>query len=575
MISLAQLCGSLGGSLRPATGTEPARRQISGVHISELEDPTPYLEGGELLLTTGIPVSGSAENVLRYVRRLVERNIAALGLGLGAGIDVVPGALTAACETEGMPLLVVPAGTPFMTVSRAYWDLMARGGQADLAASLGTQTALARAATRPDALISVVKALAQALGGWVVYLPSPDGPATIWPATALGVVPQLRQETSRLNMATTYSAATFALHGTDVVEYPVLVGQQIAGFLAIGAVRKLTKADRQVILTVCVLLSLKAQQELEMASTRAALGAAVAKMILKGHVEAGRALAADLGMAPPPEQVRLLVIRAGPDAFDGSGSSDVVASAGNPVASAGAPAGFAGALNIPGTLDGLASLAQGDPWSGLIPAVRASGLGYTSGGLTVLILDAEPPWSSAAETTVEGDAGPAWRGPEAASDSTAGRRRQLQPGSAANSWGPNASARLTPRALPADLAAALSRPMSLHRASDNIAELTDAARRADAGQLVGAGSTPADRQAEQWVAQLRAYPRADLVETVRSYLRHRGQWEVTARALGVHRNSLRHRIAIAAGLLNADLDDPDVAANLWLSLRAVPGPAGR
>ncbi len=545
MISLAQLCGELGDALRPAGRADVARRQISGVHISELDDPTPYLEGGELLLTTGIPVSGSAERVLRYVERLVERDIAALGLGLGAGIDAVPPGLTAACDATGLALLIIPAGTPFMTVSRKYWDLVARGGQADLAASLGTQTALARAATRPDALISVVKALAQALGGWVVYLPSTDGAETIWPATAQGVVPQLRLETSRLNMATTYSAATFQLHGTDVVEYPVLVGQQMAGFLAIGAGRKLTKADRQIILTVCVLLSLKAQQELEVSGTRATLGAAVAKMILKGHVEAGRALAVDLQMAPPPDQVRLLVIRPGTDG--NAMPADIFA-------------GDTAAL--------LGTLVQEEPWPGLAAAVRGCVLRYLENGLAVLILDAEPP-----RRTPAGDAvfepprrTPAGDAVGSGSESAAGpAARPVRPGVSAGRAGAAGSAG---DALPA---AVLSRPMSLHRAADHIAELADAARRVKAGQLAGAGSTPADRQAERWVAELRAYPRADLVETVRSYLRHRGQWEVTARELGVHRNSLRHRIAIAAKLLNTDLDDPDVAANLWLALRRTGG----
>jgi purine catabolism regulator len=46
-----------------------------------------------------------------------------------------------------------------------------------------------------------------------------------------------------------------------------------------------------------------------------------------------------------------------------------------------------------------------------------------------------------------------------------------------------------------------------------------------------------------------------------------GQWEITARNLEFHRNSLRHRIAVAEQLIGADLDDPDVAASLWLAVR--------
>jgi len=70
------------------------------------------------------------------------------------------------------------------------------------------------------------------------------------------------------------------------------------------------------------------------------------------------------------------------------------------------------------------------------------------------------------------------------------------------------------------------------------------------------------------VETLRAQERGDLLATVQCYLRNRGQWEPAARELGIHRNSLRHRIGIAQRLLGAELDDPDVAANLWLALRA-------
>ena len=36
-------------------GSSAAESPVRWVHISELEDPTPWLSGGELMLTTGIP----------------------------------------------------------------------------------------------------------------------------------------------------------------------------------------------------------------------------------------------------------------------------------------------------------------------------------------------------------------------------------------------------------------------------------------------------------------------------------------------------------------------------------------
>ncbi|WP_198418169.1 helix-turn-helix domain-containing protein, partial [Cryobacterium sp. TMT1-21] len=117
-------------------------------------------------------------------------------------------------------------------------------------------------------------------------------------------------------------------------------------------------------------------------------------------------------------------------------------------------------------------------------------------------------------------------------------------------------------------AAAVSGPVLLGQVSGSVLEVGRACRRASPGQLVPVQNV-LDPRAEAWVEALRGYARADLVETVRCYLRHRGQWETTARDLQLHRNSLRHRIEIASRLIGEDLDDPDVAANLWLAMRGV------
>ncbi|MFD3539742.1 helix-turn-helix domain-containing protein [Streptomyces sp. NPDC058662] len=60
-----------------------------------------------------------------------------------------------------------------------------------------------------------------------------------------------------------------------------------------------------------------------------------------------------------------------------------------------------------------------------------------------------------------------------------------------------------------------------------------------------------------------------LRETLRAWLAHHGGWDRTAAALGVHRNTVRQRIARCAELLAADLDDPDTRMELWFALRTV------
>lgn len=60
--------------------------------------------------------------------------------------------------------------------------------------------------------------------------------------------------------------------------------------------------------------------------------------------------------------------------------------------------------------------------------------------------------------------------------------------------------------------------------------------------------------------------RPELIETLRAWLGQHGSWDRAAAALGVHRNSVRHRIAHAERLLGRDLSQADARASLWLAL---------
>jgi hypothetical protein len=58
-----------------------------------------------------------------------------------------------------------------------------------------------------------------------------------------------------------------------------------------------------------------------------------------------------------------------------------------------------------------------------------------------------------------------------------------------------------------------------------------------------------------------------LLMTLRTWLENHGSWDGTAAALGVHRNTVRNRIALVQQLIGRDLDDADVRMQLWFALR--------
>ena len=51
-VTVADLLAQPGLGLQLLTTGAPVDRPLSWVHVSELADPAPFLEGGELLLTT-------------------------------------------------------------------------------------------------------------------------------------------------------------------------------------------------------------------------------------------------------------------------------------------------------------------------------------------------------------------------------------------------------------------------------------------------------------------------------------------------------------------------------------------
>ena len=83
MLTIESLTSELG--LKVAAGDGAAgESEIRWVHITELLDPTPWLQGGELLLTTGIRLE-NADRQRKFVRLLSESGVAGLGFGVAGG----------------------------------------------------------------------------------------------------------------------------------------------------------------------------------------------------------------------------------------------------------------------------------------------------------------------------------------------------------------------------------------------------------------------------------------------------------------------------------------------------------
>jgi purine catabolism regulator len=155
--------------LRLATGAEGADVPVRWVHSTELPDPTPWLSGGELLLTTGFKL-GDAKRQREFVRRLVDHNLAGLGFGTGFDHKAVPKAMLDEARKAGFPVFEVPYELPFIAVTEKAFTRLVNEQYEVLQRGIATHKRLERLVLEERGLDAVVRALAAAIGGAVVVL---------------------------------------------------------------------------------------------------------------------------------------------------------------------------------------------------------------------------------------------------------------------------------------------------------------------------------------------------------------------------------------------------------------------
>src|SRR3954447_17006068 len=136
MLTLGDLVSEL--DLRLVAGTAGAEKPVRWVHISELIDPTPWLSGGELLLTTGLALDG-AQRQREYIATLADHGLAGLGLGTGFTHDTVPDALVDAAAEHGFPLFEVPYEVPFIALTEHAFTRLVNEQYALLQRSIAAQ----------------------------------------------------------------------------------------------------------------------------------------------------------------------------------------------------------------------------------------------------------------------------------------------------------------------------------------------------------------------------------------------------------------------------------------------------
>jgi len=460
-------------TLRPGTLDAPVR----WAHVSELRDPAPYLLGAELLLTAGVNLPAEPSEVDRYVRRLADSGISALGFGLTPGThETLPAALRSACARHGLPLIVVQPRTPFLAISRAVSVALAEAGQREQRRIAAAREALTRAAG--GGLGELASALAGRLRAWVALVGVGDVLAADHGAPS-PLPDEVRELVATLRAGRGIRSATTELaDGTHVVAQPVYPQATASHLVVVGRAERFDGADRSILSVGAALLGLVGRA----GSDAAGLGATATALLL-----------GETGVLGGDEHrlVAGIAYRRGPN-------------------------------EVAARYDWLRARLD-TPLVRLLPGPRFTAIVREApeiGDLDRLRADG---WLAVVGSPVRSD-----RLPEAGAEVELLLRR----------------------------AAALERPV--------VAEASGLGLDALIAPDAAAGF------AAQALAPLRELDRKgdrELVDTLRTWLAHHGGWDRTATELGVHRNSVRHRIGQIERALGVDLADPETRMRLWFALR--------
>lgn len=467
---------------------------VRWVATSELTDPSPFLEGGELLLSTGLGTQGWDAEWDSYVARLAAVGVAAIGLGTGLTHAGVPEALARACRARDVNLVEVPRRTTFVAISRLTADLLHRREEAAARRATAMQRELTAAAARDGGPDAVLRTLARHLDGGAALV-GPDGPR---PGARAGTAPpaglDLAAETARLRRQGSRAAAALDADGATCVLQPVGLDPRPEDYLAAWTAGGLDEGRRGAVTTAVALLGLDAERRRERRATDRRLRARALELLVEGDARTAAVLLAAAQDAPGPAALppALRVVEAaGPEA----------------------------ALE-----DGLAALeADGD-----VPLVARVG--------EVLRLAAEPDRAAAAAESLA--------------------RAGLRAGVGAEG-GPADGPRAARTARYALAQASATLPVARW---DDLVDDGVLALMGDAARAYG----------EAFLAPLAGRP--ELRATLQAFLRHHGSRGHVAAELGIHRNTVRHRVAEIEAAIGRSLDDPATRVNAWVALHG--GAAG-
>ena len=286
--SLLEDCG-----LTLAAGDSAADRGVRWVSISEHEDPTPWLSGGEVVMTTGLQLD-APKRQREYVSRLAKHGVAALGFGTGFDHAELPEAILESAREHGMPLFEVPYEMPFIAITERaatrlvseQYDALARGSK--------VQEQLERLVIDGGGLAEITASIAGFVAGAALVFDAQGQQVARHPATGVPrpaeterIVKELDGRLGSGGAATSFEPEALP-KSSLAVPVPGRRGAPPAGWLVVCAERgELSDFERLIARQASIVVGLELMRERVVNETERRLAGDLLADALSGRLEPG------------------------------------------------------------------------------------------------------------------------------------------------------------------------------------------------------------------------------------------------------------------------------------------------
>ncbi len=145
-------------------GKGSLKNRIAWVHIASVPDAPHFLNGGELVLTTGINLPEDPAQQRWYIEEMAKIGVAGLVLSVGRYIDHAPPELVETAEQQHFPLIEIPYQARFVDIAKRTNEHIAEENMAMITGALNIQQVLTQLVLEGGDLKQLAARLAGLLG---------------------------------------------------------------------------------------------------------------------------------------------------------------------------------------------------------------------------------------------------------------------------------------------------------------------------------------------------------------------------------------------------------------------------